>query len=377
LGSLIGNHTHRRLLSRALPFTSRDQVDGIKLHVASHLNTLYEFRGITCPFFSDGVTCYLKSWHERSSREGKDACKMDAVPSHLISSRGVRMVVVSISLTILAACAVAARLFTRMRIVRCTGFDDWIILVSLIFSSIFTGFAIGEMLHGIGGHDADVGLHEIEVQIKLLWFSVPFMHASMGCTKSSIILLYLRLFPIRRMRFTCRLILGILIVWYTWAVLSAIFTCIPVSKFWNPTLAGHCFNFQALWFSNASINIVTDLTLIILPIPVISSLHLPRKQKVGIWLILAIGSSVFIASIIRLKSLLIFSVSQDRSWDSLNPGVWSYVECNLAIFCACLPCLRPLYYYVFPSPCPQDGLVARRVQSDPECSMEVCQSVGS
>jgi hypothetical protein len=103
------------------------------------------------------------------------------------------------------------------------------------------------------------------------------------------------------MHLACHLILGFLVVWYLWTVLSAIFTCTPVAKFWDPTVPGHCFNFTALWFSNAAVNIITDLTLIILPIPVIASMRLPRKQKVGIWLILAVGSLYdFFHPILRL-----------------------------------------------------------------------------
>src|SRR3981081_2061486 len=98
------------------------------------------------------------------------------------------------------------------------------------------------------------------------------MHASLGCTKCSIILLYRRVFTSKGVRTTCHIILAFLVGWYLWAVLSAILTCIPVAKFWDPTLPGRCFNFTALWFSNASVNILTDLTIVIFPIPLISSL---------------------------------------------------------------------------------------------------------
>jgi len=186
------------------------------------------------------------------------------------------------------------------------------------------------------------------MQIKLIWFSIPFMHASTGCTKCSIVLLYRRVFLLKGVLTTCNIILAFLVGWYLWAILSAILTCNPVSKFWNPRLPGHCFDFTALWFSNASVNILTDLTLVILPIPLVSSLHLPRRQKVAIWALFATGGFVCITSILRLRSLLVFSVSKDPSWDNIPVAIWTYIECNLAIICACLTCLRPLVSRISP-----------------------------
>jgi hypothetical protein len=132
---------------------------------------------------------------------------------------------------------------------------------------------------------------------QLIWFSIPFMHASTGCTKCSIVLLYRRVFLLKGVRSTCNIILAFLVGWYLWAILSAILTCNPVSKFWDPTLPGHCFDFTALWFSNASVNILTDLTLVILPIPLVASLHLPRRQKVAIWALFATGG-LYVSSLL-------------------------------------------------------------------------------
>jgi hypothetical protein len=44
-----------------------------------------------------------------------------------------------------------------------------------------------------------------------------------------------------------------------------------------------------MWFTNASLNIATDLAIIILPMPVIRSLNLKRRQKQALAGIFAIG----------------------------------------------------------------------------------------
>jgi hypothetical protein len=50
----------------------------------------------------------------------------------VVSGRGTEFLGISVAVTLLAACAVAARLFTRIRMVKKTGLDDWLILISMV-----------------------------------------------------------------------------------------------------------------------------------------------------------------------------------------------------------------------------------------------------
>lgn len=73
-------------------------------------------------------------------------------------------------------------------------------------------------------------------------------------------------------------------------MLTSAFLCVPVRAFWEPDLAGaHCINRTFVWFFHASINILTDLIIFIIPIPVISSLKLPRKQKILVMFLFGLG----------------------------------------------------------------------------------------
>ena len=58
--------------------------------------------------------------------------------------------------------------------------------------------------------------------------------------------------------------------------------------------------------------------------------------------------SVCITSILRLHALYASSVSRDITWDSATALIWSTVEVNVAIVCACLPTLKPIISLVFP-----------------------------
>lgn len=83
--------------------------------------------------------------------------------------------------------------------------------------------------------------------------------------------------------------MGIVATYSTWAVLSAFLNCVPVAKFWDRDIVGYCLDFEAVWFFNASVNIATDLTLLVMPMPLLSQLQLPRKQKVALMAVFAVG----------------------------------------------------------------------------------------
>lgn len=83
--------------------------------------------------------------------------------------------------------------------------------------------------------------------------------------------------------------MAIVATYSTWAVVSGYVNCVPVAKFWDHDLPGHCLSFDAVWFFNASMNIATDVTLLLLPMPLLSALQLPRLQKIALMGVFAIG----------------------------------------------------------------------------------------
>ena len=131
------------------------------------------------------------------------------------------------------------------------------------------------------------------------------------------------------MRITCSIAIAGLATYGTWAVVSGFLNCIPIAKFWDPSIEGFCLSPRALWFSNASMHIFTDLVILVIPIPALINLKLPLKQKIGVIVVFALGSlyathpllgnvlltlnSVCVTSVIRLISLNKISYSHDAS----------------------------------------------------------------
>ena len=112
--------------------------------------------------------------------------------------------------------------------------------------------------------------------------------------KTSILMQYMRFFNGPSIRKTyktvCKILLGVILSFGVWVFFASIFGCRPVNFFWNRTNPnGRCFNEKAFYFSNAAFNIITDLIILAVPMPMFKSLQLPRKQKHVLMAVFAAG----------------------------------------------------------------------------------------
>ena len=85
-----------------------------------------------------------------------------------------------------------------------------------------------------------------------------------------------------------------------------------------------------------------DIWILVLPLKLILRIPRPPREKLALIVIFSLGIVSTIASIVRLQSLRIFTLSKDPFYDSLPINTWSMVEVNIGILCASIPTLKPL-----------------------------------
>ncbi|RJE26704.1 integral membrane protein [Aspergillus sclerotialis] len=265
-----------------------------------------------------------------------------------LTERGCHGLVISVVFTALATCFVAARFYTRTRIIKHTEPNDWMVLIALTFSYVFMGLFIAESLNGMGMSGAKIPPGVLAQQMKAFWLTIPFYNAALFCAKATILMQYFRVFATKGIRIASTIMLIVLAIYGTWAVLIAFLNCIPVEKFWHPSTPGHCLSEKGLWFSNAAMHISTDIAIFLIPIPALLKLPLPKRQKIAIIAMFALGGFGCVTSICRLVSLKTIADSNDPTYDNVGAALWSAIECNVGIICACLPTLRPLVSRIFP-----------------------------
>lgn len=115
---------------------------------------------------------------------------------------------------------------------------------------------------------------------------------AMGFTKLSILLLYLKLLaPGMKLRFAVYGILAFVASYTVALELSLLFACNPIIKLYHSYLRGSCsINIIAHALTQGILNIISDFFIIIVPIPMVWSMHMSTKQKVGVVGIFATGS---------------------------------------------------------------------------------------
>ncbi|KAH8679713.1 hypothetical protein BGZ60DRAFT_235794 [Tricladium varicosporioides] len=271
----------------------------------------------------------------------------DPTPT-LVSIRGAHVITCALVTVILATFVVILRFITRSKILHFLGYEDWCIGIALLFSF---GNSIGMILQAefaLGHHIKDISSIQITEFLKSVYFTIISYNISLTFAKISILLLYIRSFNTRKIRIACLVQLAIVATYGLWLLLSSVLSCVPVAAFWDQSVPGHCLPRSPIWFANAGLNIATDILILVLPVPVIHTLFLPKRQKIGLYLIFTLGFFVCIISVLRLHSLQIASISIDPTWDNIGVANWSCIELNTAIICPCLTTLKPLISRLFP-----------------------------
>jgi hypothetical protein len=120
--------------------------------------------------------------------------------------------------------------------------------------------------------------------------------------KFSILLFLHRTFEVsRRFKIAVYCVGGFTIAWFLTTTFATIFQCTPVSYYWNQAQPGFCGVVPLTFaFATSILNAVSDFVVVVLPIPMVWKLDLPRGRKIGVIAIFLLGGVVIFASVIRL-----------------------------------------------------------------------------
>ena len=113
---------------------------------------------------------------------------------------------------------------------------------------------------------------------------------TIGLVKVSILLFYLRVFPVRSLHLASWMMIGYCIASTLAFLLVTILQCQPIEYVWNKDLkGGKCVNYNAVAWANAAINIQQDLLIILLPVNALRRLQLNLKKKIGMYAMFGVG----------------------------------------------------------------------------------------
>ncbi|CAD6575386.1 MAG: hypothetical protein ASARMPREDX12_007248 [Alectoria sarmentosa] len=130
--------------------------------------------------------------------------------------------------------------------------------------------------------------------------------------------------------------------------LTIIFQCRPIHYAWDRVderIQGHCLDTYGFFMSSGSVDVSLNFLIFVLPIPLLWRLRTTRKQQIVLTALFTLAGFVVIVSIVWVVVLSKLGRQQDVidvTWNYVDAGIWSILEPNIAVICACIPSLRPL-----------------------------------
>ncbi|KAK7699056.1 hypothetical protein SLS64_011970 [Diaporthe eres] len=124
---------------------------------------------------------------------------------------------------------------------------------------------------------------------QIVWLSSIFYNACLGFVKTSVLALYARLGD-RELRRLAYVIIGVVACQAGANVIVCIFQCSPVQAAYDLNITNKtCININAFYLANAAVNISTDFLTYTLPIKMVSKLQMPKRQKIGLGVMMSLG----------------------------------------------------------------------------------------
>ncbi|KAF7872252.1 hypothetical protein EAF04_003176 [Stromatinia cepivora] len=254
-----------------------------------------------------------------------------------------------------AAVAVCLRFYARKLTKAKLQWDDWIIVAAVLFvwgDAVCTIVEYRPYIRRVP--KAQLPIKEHTELMVVSFISIIFTVFAEVVTRFSVICLYYRLFSVKRWLHYSLIADGVIsIIWLFIVIFASALECKPIKANFDASVKGECLNTQTGFFISEFINMLLDIALIAMPIPIILKLKLPLRERVAIAGIFMTGGFTVITSVLRLVKG--YNPDGDTSITGLSHlSIWTGLHLGFAVICACLPVFR---VYI-----PRHGLVSSKMR---------------
>ncbi|WWC63015.1 uncharacterized protein I303_105613 [Kwoniella dejecticola CBS 10117] len=282
---------------------------------------------------------------------------------------------VGIVMTVLATFFVAMRILSKTWVVRKVMWDDYITVVAWLFFVALASAVITGSRSGLGKVGVDIHPDWIGPLRKATYTFTVFYNPATMTIKLAILLLYRRMSEVQPwFRYGTYATMLIVTLAGTVCTFIAIFQCRPISAAWATGTLGdtdaddtdaQCIDVIALFLSSAPVNILTDLAILLLPLPILTSLRMEMRQKVALIATFLVGGFVTVVDIVRIaylqQALKAERIYGDHGELNANTQfgdftfyisfsiMWSFIEISVGLMCSCTLVLKPLILRVVPA----------------------------
>lgn len=126
--------------------------------------------------------------------------------------------------------------------------------------------------------------------MKNLWVYMLLWACGVFTVKVGILLFYWRVFHTRGFRIGALAVGAFSTGIFLSNFFSFTFQCIPISKFWDPAGPGECFDQNSFYLASAIINVLGDVAVLSLPLPVVWNLNTSKNKKWSLSFLFLLGA---------------------------------------------------------------------------------------
>jgi len=266
-------------------------------------------------------------------------------PAYLAEDSSAGILAVGIVFTILNVVFVLTRVVSQRSLGRKFSLSDLFSYVGFFF--VMGQCAIGLAMPsraGVGRHIQYVQMHEpqkLVPALKIKYAIAVLYISSFTFPKLSILYLYLEVFSAsRRMRFFTYLLIGVVVATWISETLTSLLQCIPIAAVWDKTIHGQCVDRIKMFQYYSIPNIVTDVAMMVLPIPTIWTLNMTKRIKIAVTFTFLLGSVGLICAIVRIVLFGRINALTDPTWASVKLQEFTIIEVSMYFMAGILPTLR-------------------------------------
>lgn len=230
---------------------------------------------------------------------------------------------------IVAFLLVIGRLYTKFFTTKSPGWEDCTSVLALFLAiARVVGDFLGIYRYDLGRHIGIVPESHLNPLVVLVAVDGLLYVVSITLAKFAILIFLYRIFKVStKFRYTSWAIGAIMAVWATITVLLVCFSCKPLAASFNyklryaPTTVckPESYDVENIF---GFCNIFVDFMLLIMPMPLLWTLHMTRTKKVGVSIIFANGAVIAVIAIVRQYILYTSPDAADPSWDIIQIKIW-------------------------------------------------------
>ncbi|KAL0944672.1 uncharacterized protein CTRU02_202559 [Colletotrichum truncatum] len=249
------------------------------------------------------------------------------------------VVVTSLIFLIYAVVGIILKLVIRLNITSLKS-HDVLLLASLLLLFMETILVIAACNRGLGRHQDTVGPEDLTAFHKLFYASSLLATAVAGTTKLSLCLLIQSINSYGRLHLANRILFGVIAAWMVSVIIAEAFQC-SLPDPWFAISQAKCPGREAIFLYNGIMDIITDVTLCLLPVAMVWKVQTSTRRKL---LVISLFGSRIIVPILSISGLVstqrFASNYSDSTWYAVPYLIWLQCSLGLSVLTACVPSLK-------------------------------------